>query len=108
MIAIATKQHVQINYKTQLKNELVEWTIGRQKPLSLKNCQRRIMAILKQMDPDINAEDFTDNLMELVNHRFITVQMISIAVEGMLEDWGVNSLLQEWEIEEIDKSSVSR
>ena len=102
MIAIATKQHVQINYKTQLKNELIERTIGRQKPLSLKNCQRRIMAILKQMDPDINAEDFTDNLMELVNHRFITTQMISIAVEGMLEDWGVNSLLQEWEIEEIE------
>lgn len=102
MIATAAKQHVQINYKTQLKNELVEWTIGRSKTLSLKNCQRRIMAILKQMDSDINAEDFTDNLMKLVNHRFITTQMISIAVEGMLEDWGVNSLLQEWEIEEIE------
>jgi len=99
MIAIAA----QVNHKQQLKNELCEWLIGRDKPKSLRKCQSRIMKIASEIDSEINAEDFTDNLMELVNHRFITVQMISIAVEGMLEDWGVNSLLQEWEIEEIER-----
>lgn len=98
MITTAT----QVNHKQQLKNELCEWTIVRDKPKSLRKCQSRIMKIVSEIDSDINAEDFTDNLMELVNHRFITTQMISIAVEGMLEDWGVNSLLQEWEIEEIE------
>lgn len=93
---------IRVNHKQQLKNELCEWLIGRDKPKSLRKCQARIMKIVTEIDSDINAEDFADNLMELVNHRFITTQMISIAVEGMLEDWGVNSLLQEWEIEEIE------
>ena len=97
-----TTTATQVNHKQQLKNELCEWLIGRDKPKSLRKCQARIIKIISGIDSDVNAEDFTDNLMELVNYPRITTQDISIAVEGMLQDWGVSSLLQEWEIDEIE------
>lgn len=74
------------DHKQEIKNELVNCFTDRQKPLSLRKCQSRIMSILKDMDIDQDIEEFTDNLMELVNHQGITVQLISIAVEGVFQD----------------------
>ena len=98
MIATAT----QVNHKQQLKNELCEWLIGRDKPKSLRKCQARIMKIITEIDSDINAEDFADNLMELVNYPRITTQDISIAVEGMLEVVECNVFQRDWETKEIE------
>jgi hypothetical protein len=83
---------VQVNHKQQLKNELCEWSIGRNKPTSLRKCQKRLMNIVSSIDQDINAEEFTDYLIELVNYPRITTQDISIAVEGMLQDWGIEEI----------------
>lgn len=98
MIATA----IQVNHKQQLKNELCEWLIGRDKPKSLRKCQARIMKIITEIDSDINAEDFADNLMELVNYPRITTQDISIAVEGMLEVVECNVFQRDWETKEIE------